>query len=289
MIYRKFRKISDRHQKGLFLSAGYELFIRLYRQQWFRLIARKLFASKKPLRWIFVVGCYNAGTTVVKDAIALHSEISTMPIEGDLLTQQMSNLEQGGWARCLYGNKKSIIANKLNSKLNTTEILKDWAPWIRSNKIFMDKAISHSCRLAQLRTTFGESCKFIVVTRNRNDVVSGINRRSVPSGIAKSQLGSSEYPQELLEAQWEFMYRMISSDAQSKDSFVISYEDFMERPEAVTRNAFEFLDLNDPGVTLRTGRLHVGIKSIALRTGKPQSGQRISDLDQLRTLHEVAV
>ena len=35
-----------------------------------------------PEKWLFVVGCYNSGTTLIADALADHPQIAALPDEG---------------------------------------------------------------------------------------------------------------------------------------------------------------------------------------------------------------
>ena len=53
----------------------------------------------KPERWIFVVGCYKSGTTLLTKILSQHPLIGSMPNEGVAFTDALPYPEQYGWTR----------------------------------------------------------------------------------------------------------------------------------------------------------------------------------------------
>lgn len=279
-FYKSLRRISSRHRRSLPIAIVYEAFIRCYRLSIFRNIVKNIFTNKKPKGWIFVGGCYNSGTTIIKDIIALHSDVNCCPIEGDLLTDELSNFEEGGWHRGMFGNAEAIEINRSMSSVNSINIINDWSPWIRQDAYFMDKAISHTVRVSALRDSFPGS-KFIIVVRNSIDVASGIKKRSRPSGLAAEKLNSTQYSEEYLMEQWKFMYAKVIEDYSQDDVLLVPYENVIENPVLWTEKIYHFLELSMPTVTLESETLFVEGMSIYIRSAGKESTADIQTFSQL--------
>ena len=263
-INKTINKIKYRHKRGLILSFCFECFVRFYKRRFFRFFLNKVFPNKEPMGWFFVTGCYNAGTTIVKNAIGIHPDVSMAPVEGDILTSHMPQFEAGGYQRAMYGNSMAIQLHRENNQLNKKAINRDWSPWISTEKFYCEKSISQSVRIKLLRKYFLNS-KFICVTRNPDDVISGIQRRSKPSGFAKLILGSKSYPSRFLAKQWGYLYGLVLSDYKEEDTMFCSYEKFIYDPANATIQLYAFLGLRSVEVSTTGSVLVVDSKELAIR------------------------
>ncbi len=265
-INKKIKKLEHKHRSTFLMSVMHEGFIRIYRNNLFRRTYQLFSKSTQPKNIIFLVGCYNSGTTVTKNVIALHPNISSAPIEGDELTSEITNLEKGGWHRCLYGNQRSILKYRESISINPKRLIKDWSPWIKKNKFFLEKSVANSVRINQLRSAF-PGCKFINVIRDPDDVVSGILKRSQPSGEAAVLLNSHTYSKKILHCQWSFIYNLIKIDSKKDDTYSCSYENFIKNPEEITKAIFTFLELGSVSIKYNNNDnfLHIGDEKIYLR------------------------
>lgn len=261
----KVSSVQKRHGRPLIISLFYELYIRLYR---YSAVSRKVLQlfvkTKKPKGIFFVIGSYNAGTTVIKRVLATHPDISFLPIEGDLLTSELSNMEEGGWHRCLYGNRERISLYRKSVNINAEKLLKDWAPWIKKENYFLEKSIANSVRMEQLRKAF-PGCKFVNVIRSPEGVVNGIKKRSKPTGNAKKQLKSDTYPEPLLYCQWSYIYNLIKSDSRPEDTYHCSYENFITNPDSSTKSIFKYLGLKSVPIDFTSSTLSIDTKEIYIR------------------------
>lgn len=267
MTLKKLDSISRRHQMPLWKALPYELFIRAYQRPIFRKTVKCFFRENKPVNVSFVLGCYNSGTTVVKDAIALHPSIAIAPVEGDLLTDALDGYEKEASPRCMYVDAVHIINERKHKKLNAEQIISDWAPWIRPDKVFLEKSISNTIRINKLRLAFN-GAKFVCVTRNVDGVVRGINRRSHPSGILSQILGGDKYPDKLLIRQWLMFYSLVLSDYDDKkaDIYFVSYEKFLSSPLDEVEKIYAFMGLSPIELTYMDDFLAVRNKSLHIRS-----------------------
>ena len=213
---------------------------------------------------MFVTGCYNAGTTVVKNAIGLHPDVSSAPVEGDVLTSAMPNFEQGGFPRGMYGNAVAIRLHRELRSINRELAQSDWRPWIFKNKFFCDKSISQTVRIRLLRESFNNS-RFVCVTRNPDNVVDGIQKRSVPNKQAAVILGSKTYPDWFLKKQWAFIYGLVLNDYDDEDTFFCSYESFISDPVKEVVRLYEFLNLRPVDVRVADNVVMVHGKKLHIR------------------------
>ena len=54
---------------------------------------------RNPRQWVFVVGCYNSGTTLLHDVPANHPDVAHLPREGQYCTDQLLVPKDAGLAR----------------------------------------------------------------------------------------------------------------------------------------------------------------------------------------------
>jgi len=278
------KKIIERHNMNAPKALLYEIFIRLYQRRLFRSLLRPLFKESLPINVHFVVGCYNSGTTVIKQAIALHPEFSCAPVEGDLLTSAMDRHEQGGWPRCMVANSFNIVAERKSSFFDSGQFISDLRPWIDNKKNFLEKSISNSFRVPILRKNF-PNARFVCVTRHADTVVSGIQNRSNPTGMARLLLNNGEYPVRLLLRQWLFFYSFLLKDYRSNpsDTYVCSYEKFILDPYKELIQIYNFLNLDSSGLRFKSNVLSYGSRKLEVKAAskKINTSDFIENSEQL--------
>lgn len=266
IMFEKLNSISRRHKLPRCMALPYELFVRAYQRPVLRGLLKLFFRSRKPSNVFFILGCYNSGTTVIKEVVALHPSITIAPVEGDLITGSLDRFESGLSPRCMYVNAEQIIRERKYKKLNTEEIISDWRPWIRSDKIFLEKSISNTVRVNRLRLAF-QGTKFVCVTRSVEGVVRGIKKKSFPTGILRKILGEPTYPDELLIRQWVMFYSLVLSDydAEEADIYFVSYEKFLSSPLAEVKKIYAFMGLSSRGMIFGNDHLTLGGESLHIR------------------------
>lgn len=265
-MYLKFKKTAKRHRMGFAKAFFYEIFVRLYRMSAIRLFFRPFFTNNKPSGWFFLVGCYNSGTTVIKDAVALHPMIATAPIEGDNFTSELSNFEGGGWPRCMASNSFLIEKHRNDDVLDASSICSNLRPWVKKGNFFLEKSISNSVRMNLLRQSF-QGCKFVCVFREPSGVIRGILKRSKPSSKASFFLDGGEYTDEILSKQWVYVNSKIINDYRESDSCFCSYEGFLSDPVKTLKDIYKYLGLPPVEIILKGSLLIVDGQELPLKVG----------------------
>ena len=212
----------------------------------FRRMARPFLSEAKPEKWLFVVGCYNSGTTILRRLLESHPDIAATVREGAKLTDAFPNLEVGGWPRMMFKNQHLWDLGEEGATDRAKMARQDWSIWFdKDASIFFEKSIDHSTRIAWMNRHF-PNAYFVWITRNGYCVNEGIMRRAKPFGEAKAEIGE-RYPAELTARQWVAFDDHIRSEiAEVPRSHAITYEQVMERPAETLSRIFDFLDLPTP-------------------------------------------
>ncbi|MCP4772062.1 MAG: sulfotransferase [Planctomycetes bacterium] len=266
----KLARIAKRHRMPLGKALLYEALVRAWRFPILRSVLRIPFGSRRPKAWIFLVGSYNAGTTIVKNAILSHPDVAGMPVEGDIMTSALDDFESGDFPRGMFANKERIMADRAGAAPDAQQLEKDWSPWICPSQRFLEKSISNSLRMPHLRTTF-PGCRFVCVVRHPEDVAKGIRKRSRPQA-------GGEYQNDFLDQQWAFFYETMLNDGQAQDTAFCSYESFIQNPAEEVTRLFQELELSPVPIRHEGEVLHVGTVP-----------HRIRPLPVERTVHASAV
>jgi len=207
-----------------------------------RRLVSNFIPNRQPKRWLFLVGCYNSGTTILRRVLESHPQITGLPEEGVTLTGAFPDLEQGGWPRMM------------------------WFP--KNVPVFLEKSIDHSTRIEWINRHF-ENAVFVSITRNGYCVCEGIRRKAFPSGEAKKKIGSA-YSLDMLGKQWSAFDEEISGAlTKVPNSISIYYEDFMANPVDIVEGIFNLASVDSVPIGFHDRTLEIdGVKHELLDQNK---------------------
>ena len=107
------------------------------------------------LTYVFIVGCYNSGTTLLNYILGQHEEISNLPTEGVFLTDRLSKPEDFGWPRMWWKCRDKIFLTEKENSKEVIRIKKEWGFWFDKKKaIFLEKSVANSARIRWLNKSF---------------------------------------------------------------------------------------------------------------------------------------
>lgn len=234
-----------------------ELSTRLYRLPFVRKCCSYFFSTKTPEKWVFILGCYNSGTTLLQNTLALHTEISTLPREGVRFTSELPQPEDLGWTRMWVKCKSYMQIEDEKTPDKAKQVMADWSPWWKkAATVYLEKSISNLTRISWLCNNF-DNCYFIGITRNGYCSIEGMRRKARPKGEAISSLGSTEYPIELCAEQWVEANRLLHSRTNNLRIVQLKYEEFVADPVSVLTNLYNFLDIATPELSFIDGVLFI--------------------------------
>ena len=235
-----------KYRKRLFRELLLRVAIYLYDRNSIRKIVNLFFRAKHPKKWVFIVGCYNSGTTLLQRIVSHHPDISTLPREGVRLTSYLSRPEWFGWERMWCKCKEQVFFARKKEPQTVEKILVDWAPFFRSQcDIFLEKSIANITRIEWLEENL-ENTYFIGIVRNPYAVSAGIRKRVLLQGKKRKEYGT-HYPIEFTAQQWLDSNNIIlQAHKKVKNFHCVRYEELVATPVNHLNEIFSFVGLNQP-------------------------------------------
>ncbi len=183
-----------------------------------------------PDKWVFVVGCYNSGTTLLANLLEAHPAISGLAREGVELTDALRRPELAGWPR-MWSQCEEWVSMRPDETTNerAERIKRQWSHHTDDSGLIIEKSIANMTRLEFLAAHF-QPAYFIHIVRNGYAVSEGIMRRSNPQDWGRMEFGET-YPAELAAGQWQRSYQRFQ---ESRDKLAnvleLTYEALTEEP-----------------------------------------------------------
>lgn len=256
-----------------------EIFVRAYTNPVMRKFIRMFVRTREPQQWVFLVGCYNSGTTLLQHILSSHQDIAGMPREGVRFTSHLENLEHNGhhmiWAQDWYEHATPSLERSDHA---VKEIVKDWSIfWKKGATIFLDKSIANTARIEWLAQHF-PNAKFIGLHRNGYCISEGLHRRSKPPQWLVDKTGDHHYPLPTTGEQWVTANRaMIDGLSQVDHSLMINFENLVSDPISELENVFRFIGLENATMSFDDETLTVNEKSFSIRSPNAASLKRLGD------------
>jgi len=202
-----------------------------------------------PEKWIFLVSCYNSGSTLLHEILAMHPQIGSMPKEGQFYTDQFVLPKAVGLPRLWALEPELFYLNDMNgSEIDEIVLKKQWGARFNfsTRPYLMEKSPPNAARMLWLQKHFKNSY-FIGIIRNGFAVAEGIRRKSGHS-LQNASL------------QWLHSNEIMLRDFNRvNNKLLITYENMTENSEEILADIFSFLALDT-----------VDIKNLINRTWKIQ-------------------
>jgi len=191
-----------------------------------------------PEKWVFVVGCYNSGTALLMNLLGSHPSISSLPVEGQFLTEEFPADYVLGLPRMWVLREDLFRLTEKDQGPDPDRIKREWAMRLdRSKPVFLEKSPPNAARTRWLQEHF-EDAHFICIVRDGYAVAEGICRKAEPKHLAEG------WPLHLCARQWKRSNEILLEDSEYlRHAIWVRYEDLAEQPEAEIRRILEFLGL----------------------------------------------
>lgn len=261
-----------------------EAFVRAWSHEAVRALARPFVPKREPRDWVFLVGCYNSGTTILQHILGAHPRIASLPREGVRFTDVLSNLELDGHHMMWADNYRDVIAPPISPAAARARIAADWAVfWKRGADLFFDKSVANAARVEWLDRTFGNA-RFIGIHRDGRCIAEGLHRRAMPPQWLRDKTGSDRYSLEATGRQWAIANEdMLDGLAKVGKGMTVRFESFVADPVGELTRIFAFLDIEAPPMDFSGRILTVAGRTFDIRDPNPSSLARLSadDLERL--------
>ena len=195
--------------------------------------------------FIFIVGCYNSGTTLLNALLGNHEEISMLHTEGASLTDQIHRPEDFGWNRMWHMCRDKLEIDRIERKPNAQRLKKEWAFWFDSSKKYwLEKSVVNSLNIDWLERHFDHP-HFIWIVRNGYAVSEGIQRRTKPEGKHPPHYPEG-YPIKMCAKQWVVNNQVIEQKISFVQNYIkVTYEDLTDDPERTMQRIIDWLPVQN--------------------------------------------
>ena len=258
-----------------------KVIIRIYQKRWGRLLFSPFQKDRSGKKYVFILGCYNSGTTLLNHIIGTHPEVSSLPTEGLVLTSGLTRPEDFGWPRMWHMCADKVRLNENSRIADPLKVRKDWSFWYDKEKqIYLEKSIANSAKIKWFEKNF-DSPYFIWIIRNGYCVAEGIKRRSMNIDRGDFKYRKGGYPIAMCAKQWVVNNSVIEKDSESvKNLMKVSYEDLVDDLEGTTKEIFKWLPVKEKRLRLSNIReFYFHNETRPLRNMNPDSFARLSEND----------
>jgi hypothetical protein len=237
----------------------------------------RLMRVPDPEKWVFIVGCYNSGTTLLHSLLAQHDSVGSMPNEGQFFTSQLMTGEKAG-VRRLWALKPELF--RLNEKdeydIDPVKLKREWAFFYNDPEkpVLIEKTIANAARTRWLQKNFAPAY-FICLFRNGYAVAEGIHRKE-------------KHPVETAIRQWKTSNDILMEDMQHlKNVLSISYEALADDPAGTMNKVTGFLELNPLPAKVFDQEFSVHEMKSSIRNMNADAIKRLT-ADQIRIINSIA-
>lgn len=240
-----------------------------------------------PEKWVFVVGCYNSGTTLLTNLLDAHPALQALPREGVELSDALPRPEALGWprmwAQCEHHVR--IEPQGASASARAQRIRKQWSRYAPAAAAVVEKSIANMARLEFLAQHFAPAY-FIYLVRNGFAVAEGIARRAKPRDWGNRDF--ERYPLELCARQWALSDEYFQRDRHALSHVLeLRYEHLAENPDTAMGEITEFLSLPDFPANLATQTWDIHRVRSAIRNMNSDALARLT-ADDLDSIERVA-
>jgi len=254
-----------------------EKFIPVFCRGCFRMLATPFLVLPKDKSYIFILGCYSSGTTLLNNLLGYHSEISGLPTEGASLTGELVTPEELGWTRMIHQCFTDLCSDL--KRINPRRLKKQWGFFHDKSKLFfLEKSISNWARIDWLAKNF-DNAWFIWIIRNGYAVAEGLRRRSIESERYTAKKYPNGFPIELCAQEWVVSNSTIESLSKPiKNKIMIKYEELTEDKEVTIKYILEQLPIKNKMIKINDSFEFHG-KMRPIKNMNDQSIARLSEED----------
>jgi len=247
---------------------------RFYRRHWRDLV--------RAHRWLFIVGCNNSGTSLLKTLLARTGCASTMRYEGQRHTRMLPRTVNPKRSKRVWMEYAERLALPSEGRERAApRLVHDWMRALDEpvRELVVEKTPANVLRMEWLQAVFPD-CRFVGLVRNGYAVAEGIRRK----------VGT---PVERGARHWDAVNRrMIESSSAVRHYLELRYEDLVEQPDATAQRLARFLGIDADRVgEAMHGQFRfstvLGTRELALRNLNEESIRRLSGQD-LRIIRENA-
>ena len=236
----------------------------------------------KPDKWLFLVGCYNSGTTLLADILGKHPEISGLPTEGHFITDQFVKDYEVGLPRMWAGREELFRLTECDLGPDPVQVKKDWGMrWNLSKKILLEKSPPNTVRTRWLNQHFFPAY-FVGIIRNGYAVAEGIKRKANPLHLRDG------WSIEQCALQWKRSLEVLEEDSAFLDNFIwVKYEDLVDQTDKELERITDFIKVERFKKFNTKSSIVIHERNEPIRNMNQENIERLTD-SQILAINEIA-
>lgn len=189
-----------------------------------------------PDKWVFIVGCYGSGTTLVNKMLATHPMVGSLPKEGQFLTDQLPMPRSFGLSRLWALRPELFYLDEHSPDCGRAlKIKRQWGTRFNdpTRPILTEKSVSNMARIRWLEKNFAPA-QFIAIIRSPYAVAESIRRKksNALEDCARQWLKSNEI--------------MLRDLEHVKSKYIMHYENLTENPNEIWQEVLDFIGIDNP-------------------------------------------
>jgi len=191
-------------------------------------------------KWLFIVGCYNSGTTLLSELLGHHPAISALTTEGHFITDQFVKDYEIGLPRMWVEREDLFCLNENSTGPDHIRLMKEWAMRLDCSKqVLVEKSPPNTAKTRWLQKHFPDA-HFVAIVRDPYAVSEGITRKANPIHLINS------WPIEMSFNQWKRSNEILNEDSKHLKKFMwIKYEDLTENPTEILNKITNFCGIDN--------------------------------------------
>lgn len=236
----------------------------------------------KDKTWVFLVGCYNSGTTLLAELLGQHPSISALSTEGHFITDQFIKDYDIGLPRMWVEREDLFRLNEDDEGPDELRVKKEWAMRLDLKKpVLLEKSPPNSAKMRWLQKHF-ENAHFVGIMRNGYAVAEGITRKADPKHLINS------WPIEMSAYQWKRSNEVMQQDAEHLKKFMwIRYEELAEDTAATLNKITDFIGIDNFEAFEEDRNWSIHERDEQVRNMNDESISRLTP-EQIRIINDVA-
>lgn len=221
----------------------------------------------QPEKWVFILGCYNSGTTLLHDLLSIHPAVGSMPREGQFFTDQLPTGASVGLPRLWALDVGRFHWTETSDPgVDLAKLKRDWAWYFNrpDSKVLLEKTVLNAARSRWLQRVFPNAV-FISIFRDPFAVCSGIARKE-GHGVEQAAL------------QWSESNRILLEDIPFLNHhFQLTYEQLTSNPSQVFKEITRFLGLSEYSSGIHDLEFNIHGSKSRIRNMNEEAVRRLSD------------
>lgn len=229
----------------------------------------------RPQRWVFIVGCYNSGTTLLHQLLASHRAIGSMVREGQFCTDELPLPRDAGLSRLwALDAERFCLREGEGRNIDVERLKRHWGARYNDPRrpVLLEKSPTNAGRTRWLQERF-DSAYFLGIIRSGYAVAEGIRRKA----------GHSI---ELAAKQWRISNEILLDDFEHLEHrMLIRYEDLVTQLQARLREISAFIGVDEAGFGPIDRRWQVHEQDMKITNLNQRSLSALTE-DDKRIVHE---